>query len=75
LRSFGYPVAAYKCTRFINRHTSKKGPLWAGAGRCGETGPEQTAAERIKQAKELLAQGLLSKEDYDKKVKEIVDSL
>lgn len=35
----------------------------------------QTAAERIKQAKELLDQGILSKEDYDKKVKDIVDAL
>ena len=36
---------------------------------------EQTAAERLKQVKQLLAQGLISKDDYDKKVKEIVDSL
>ncbi len=34
-----------------------------------------TAAERIKQAKELLEQGLMNKADYDKKVKEIIDSL
>lgn len=46
----------------------------ASAGSDGET-TKLTAAERIKQAKELLAQGILSKEAYDKKVKEIVDSL
>jgi methionine synthase II (cobalamin-independent) len=31
--------------------------------------------ERLKKAKALYEQGLISKEDYDKKVKEIVDSL
>lgn len=38
-------------------------------------GSAQTAAERIRQAKELFEQGVLSKDAYDKKVKEIVDSL
>ena len=33
------------------------------------------AAERLKQIKSLFDQGLISKEDYDKKVKEIMDSL
>ena len=33
------------------------------------------AAERLKQIKSLFDQGLISKEDYDKKVKEIIDSL
>ncbi len=33
------------------------------------------AAERIKQAKQLFDQGLMSKEDYDKKVKSIIESL
>ena len=33
------------------------------------------AAERLKKLKSLYDQGLISKEDYDKKVKEIVDSL
>ena len=33
------------------------------------------AAERLKQVKALYDQGLINKEDYDKKVKEIVDSL
>ena len=37
--------------------------------------PELTAAERVKQAKQLLDQGMITKEDYDKKVKAIVDSL
>jgi hypothetical protein len=32
-------------------------------------------AERLKQLKTLLEQGLISKEDYDKKVKEVLDSL
>jgi hypothetical protein len=33
------------------------------------------AAERLKQVKTLYDQGLINKEDYDKKVKEIMDSL
>jgi hypothetical protein len=33
------------------------------------------AAERLKKVKSLFDQGLINKEDYDKKVKEIVDSL
>jgi hypothetical protein len=33
------------------------------------------AAERLKQVKQLFDQGLINKEDYDKKVKEIVDSI
>jgi uncharacterized membrane protein len=32
------------------------------------------AAERLKQVKELYDQGLINKEDYDRKVKEISDS-
>jgi hypothetical protein len=34
-----------------------------------------SAAERLKQVKSLFEQGLISKEDYDKKVKEIMDTL
>ena len=33
------------------------------------------ASERLKKVKALFDQGLISKEDYDKKVKEVVDSL
>ena len=33
------------------------------------------AAERLKTVKALYDQGLINKEDYDKKVKEIMDSL
>jgi len=33
------------------------------------------AAERLKQVKSLFDQGLINKDDYDKKVKEIMDSL
>jgi hypothetical protein len=33
------------------------------------------AAERLKQVKQLFDQGLINKEDYDKKVKEILDSI
>jgi len=36
---------------------------------------EATMAERLKQVKSLFEQGLISEEDYDKKVKEIIDSL
>jgi alpha-L-fucosidase len=32
-------------------------------------------SERLKQAKQLFEQGLIGKEDYDKKVKEIMDSI
>ena len=32
-------------------------------------------AERLKQVKTLFDQSLIKKEDYDKKVKEIIDSL
>jgi hypothetical protein len=41
------------------------------------TAPAETkpAAERLKQVKALFDQGLINKEDYDKKVKEIMDSL
>jgi hypothetical protein len=33
------------------------------------------AATRLKQVKALYDQGLINKDDYDKKVKEIMDSL
>ena len=33
------------------------------------------AAERLKKVKSLFDQGLINKEEYDKKVKEIMDSL
>jgi hypothetical protein len=36
---------------------------------------KSTAAERLKQVKELYDQGLINKEDYDRKVKEILNSL
>ncbi len=36
---------------------------------------ETGAAERLKQTKQLFNQGLISKEDYDNKVKEIMDAL
>jgi alpha-L-fucosidase len=39
------------------------------------TDSKPSAAERLKQLKSLKEQGLISKEDYDKKVKEIVDGL
>jgi alpha-L-fucosidase len=41
----------------------------------GASGGKPPAAERLKQVKQLYDQGLIGKEDYDKKVKEIVDSL
>jgi DNA-directed RNA polymerase subunit RPC12/RpoP len=34
-----------------------------------------SAADRLRQVKQLFDQGLINKEDYDKKVKEIMDSL
>ena len=37
-------------------------------------GTKPSALERLKQLKELHQQGLISKEDYDKKVKEIMDA-
>lgn len=37
--------------------------------------PKPDAAERLKKVKALYDQGLINKEDYDKKVKEILDSL
>lgn len=37
--------------------------------------PKPDAAERLKKVKTLYDQGLINKEDYDKKVKEIMDSL
>jgi len=43
----------------------------AAAGNQGKPSP----VERLKQVKLLFDQGLISKEDYDKKVKEIMDSL
>jgi hypothetical protein len=51
----------------------------AGAGAAATSAPEPaaqpTAAERLKQVKELHDKGLINKQDYDKKVKEILDSL
>ena len=40
-----------------------------------ETGAKAPVAERLKQVKALFDQGLISKEDYDQKVKEIMQSL
>jgi formylglycine-generating enzyme required for sulfatase activity len=50
---------------------------------CGELAPVQPvptggksgSADRLKQLKQLLDQGLINKEDYDRKMKEIVDSI
>ncbi|MGB7747576.1 MAG: discoidin domain-containing protein [Verrucomicrobiia bacterium] len=39
------------------------------------SGGKPPAAERLKQVKSLYDQGLINKEDYNKKVKEILDSL
>ena len=39
------------------------------------TGGKPPVAERLKQVKSLYDQELISKEDYEKKVKEIMDSL
>jgi hypothetical protein len=51
----------------------------AGADAATPSAPEATAkpatAERLKQVKSLFDQGLISKEDYDRKVKEILNSL
>jgi len=50
----------------------------AGAGATTPSAPEVTAkpaAERLKQIKELYDQGLINKEDYERKVKEILNSL
>jgi alpha-L-fucosidase len=41
----------------------------------GSTAAKPNATDRLKQVKSLYDQGLINKEDYDKKVKEIVDSL
>ena len=40
-----------------------------------ESGTKPSAAERLKKVKALYDQGLINKDDYDKKVKEIMDSL
>jgi hypothetical protein len=40
-----------------------------------DNGTKPDAAERLKKVKALYNQGLINKEDYDKKVKEIMDSL
>ncbi len=37
--------------------------------------PKQTAVERMRQVRQLFSQGLISREDFDKKVKAIADSL
>ena len=39
------------------------------------TQDKPSATDRLKQVKQLFDQGLINKEDYDKKVKEIMDSL
>ena len=41
----------------------------------GAAPAKPSAADRLKQVKQLFDQGLINKEDYDKKVKEIMDSL
>ena len=40
-----------------------------------DAAPKPDAAERLKKLKSLYDQGLINKEDYDKKVKEIMDSI
>jgi hypothetical protein len=40
-----------------------------------DSNAKPAAAERLKNVKVLYDQGLINKEDYDKKVKEIMDSL
>jgi len=40
-----------------------------------DSAPKPSATERLKQVKQLYDQGLINQEDYDKKVKEIMDSL
>ncbi len=54
----------------------KKAPVAAGANMApADAGAKPDAATRLKQVKSLYDQGLINKDDYDKKVKEIMDSL
>ena len=40
-----------------------------------QTENKPTAAERLKQVKDVYDQGLINKDEYDKKAKEILDSM
>ena len=54
----------------------KDASVTAGANQTpADAGANPDAAERLKKVKSLYDQGLINKEDYDKKVKEIMDSL
>jgi hypothetical protein len=46
-----------------------------GGTNLGQPNTKPAPAERLKKVKALHEQGLITKEDYDKKVKEIMDSL
>ena len=74
VRVYNRALSDEEIKALANATTAGVSPAAPASGADGAAG-NLTAAERIKQAKELLAQGLLSKEDYDKKVKMIVDSL
>jgi alpha-L-fucosidase len=50
-------------------------PPPAGSPAPADNSAKPSAADRLKQVKSLYDQGLINKDDYDKKVKEIMDSL
>jgi hypothetical protein len=50
-------------------------PPPAGSPAPADNSAKPDAAERLKQLKSLYDQGLINKDDYDKKVKEVMDSL
>ncbi len=74
VRVYNRALSAGEMRALATATTADVSPAAPASGADGG-GSKLTAAERIKQAKELLAQGLLTQEDYDKKVKAIVDSL
>ena len=49
--------------------------LEPGVSEASTAAPEQTAVERMRQVRQLFSQGLITREDFDKKVKAIADSL
>ena len=67
-------VRIYNCAL---RAEEIKAIATAAHARMDATGAPAKAdpTERLKKLKELFDQGLINKEDYDKKVKEIIDSL
>jgi hypothetical protein len=72
---FNRPLSAQEVRALFRSQGGVLAPQPAQPPPAAATQDKPSAADRLKQVKQLYDQGLINKEDYDNKVKEIIDSL